>query len=71
MVWVVIKRGNCQFVTYELQKRFEDENFIEYEQSETWLRFNLKEINRELFEYAQTNEEYRYGYNMRLCPCIR
>ena len=31
-----------QFVTYELQKRFEDENFIEYEQAETWLRFNLK-----------------------------
>ena len=28
-----------QFVTYELQKRFEDENFIEYEQAETWLRF--------------------------------
>ena len=28
---VVIKRVN-QFVTYELQKRFEDENFIEYEQ---------------------------------------
>ena len=43
MVWVVIKREIAsQFVTYELQKRFEDENFIEYEQAETWLRFNLK-----------------------------
>lgn len=31
-----------QFVTYELQKRFEEENFIEFEQAENWLRLTLK-----------------------------
>ena len=36
MMQVVIKREIAsQFVTYELQKRFEDENFIEHEQAET------------------------------------
>lgn len=59
-----------QFVTYELQKRFEDENFIEYEQAETWLRFNLKEINRELFEYAQTNEEYKGMGTTCVCALV-
>ena len=70
MVWVVIKRGNCKSVCYELQKRFEDENFIEYEQAETWLRFNLKEINRELFEYAQTNEEYKGMGTTCVCALV-
>ena len=59
-----------QFVTYELQKRFEDENYIEYEQAETWLRFNLKEINRELFDYAQQNEAYRGMGTTCVCALV-
>ena len=34
-----------QFVTYELQKRFEEENLIEINRAESWLRSNIKEIN--------------------------
>lgn len=59
-----------QFVTYELQKRFEEENFIEFEQAETWLRFNLKEINRELFEYVQDNSEYRGMGTTCVCALV-
>ena len=33
-----------QFVTYELQKRFEEENLIEINRAESWLRSNIKEV---------------------------
>ena len=38
------KAGKLQvsLLLMNFKKRFEDENFIEYEQAETWLRFNLK-----------------------------
>ena len=42
-----------QFVTYELQKRFEEENLIEINRAESWLRSNIKEINFQLYNYAQ------------------
>ena len=42
-----------QFVTYELQKRFESENLIEEHQAEEWLRTNIKDINFDLYNYAQ------------------
>ncbi|MCJ1656535.1 Stp1/IreP family PP2C-type Ser/Thr phosphatase [Staphylococcus sp. NRL 16/872] len=59
-----------QFVTYELQKRFENENFIEFEQAETWLRLTLKDINRDLFEYAQSHEDYKGMGTTCVCALV-
>ena len=56
-----------QFVTYELQKRFEEENLIEINRAESWLRSNIKKINFQLYNYAQEIRVQRYGYYARLC----
>ena len=42
-----------QFVTDMLQRRFEDENLIEPQQAETWLRKQLQDINRLLYRKAE------------------
>ncbi|MDU9417478.1 Stp1/IreP family PP2C-type Ser/Thr phosphatase [Staphylococcus lloydii] len=47
-----------QFVTKELQQRFEEENLIEAHQAEDWLRSTLKNINRELYQLSSTRPEY-------------
>ncbi|MEJ7350933.1 protein phosphatase 2C domain-containing protein, partial [Staphylococcus epidermidis] len=47
-----------QFVTNELQKRFEEENLIEIHQAESWLRSNIKDINFQLYNYAQEHPAY-------------
>ncbi|MDU3703078.1 MAG: Stp1/IreP family PP2C-type Ser/Thr phosphatase [Staphylococcus epidermidis] len=59
-----------QFVTYELQKRFEEENLIEINRAESWLRSNIKEINFQLYNYAQENEEYRGMGTTLVCAII-
>ena len=56
-----------QFVTYELQKRFESENLIEEHQAEEWLRTNIKDINFDLYNYDQENPNY-YGMGTT-CVC--
>ncbi|MBF7017319.1 Stp1/IreP family PP2C-type Ser/Thr phosphatase [Staphylococcus durrellii] len=47
-----------QFVTKELQQRFEEENLIEDYQAEDWLRTTLKNINRELYQLSIDRPEY-------------
>jgi serine/threonine protein phosphatase PrpC len=47
-----------QFVTKELQQRFEEENLIEAHQAEDWLRSTLKNINRELYKLSIDRPEY-------------
>jgi serine/threonine protein phosphatase PrpC len=47
-----------QFVTKELQQRFEEENLIEAHQAEDWLRSTLKNINRELYQLSIDRPEY-------------
>ncbi|HDH1211075.1 TPA: serine/threonine-protein phosphatase [Staphylococcus aureus] len=42
-----------KFVTDELKSRFEAENLIEEHQAENWLRNNIKDINFQLYHYAQ------------------
>ena len=59
-----------QFVTYELQKRFEEENLIEINRAESWLRSNIKEINFQLYNYAQENEDYRGMGTTLVCAII-
>ncbi|MBL7573030.1 Stp1/IreP family PP2C-type Ser/Thr phosphatase [Staphylococcus saccharolyticus] len=59
-----------QFVTYELQKRFEDENLIEIDRAESWLRSNIKDINFQLYNYAQENNEYRGMGTTLVCAII-
>jgi len=40
-----------------LKSRFEDENFIEIEYAESWLRNNIAEINRELYKQSHLNDD--------------
>lgn len=47
-----------QYVTNELQKCFEEENLIEPDQAESWLRTTLKRINRELYQLSTDRLEY-------------
>ncbi|AYU55022.1 Stp1/IreP family PP2C-type Ser/Thr phosphatase [Staphylococcus debuckii] len=48
-----------QFVVNRIQELFEEENLVEEDQAEDWLRATLQKINRELYHYASTNEAYR------------
>ncbi|OEL02637.1 Stp1/IreP family PP2C-type Ser/Thr phosphatase [Staphylococcus casei] len=59
-----------QFVTNELQRRFEEENLIEAEQAETWLRKTLKNINRELYQQSVENPEYQGMGTTCVCALI-
>ena len=59
-----------QFVTNELQSRFEQENLIEESQAETWLRTTLKQINLELYYYAQEDPGYRGMGTTCVCALI-
>ena len=59
-----------QFVTNELQARFEQENLIEESQAETWLRTTLKQINLELYYYAQEDPGYRGMGTTCVCALI-
>ncbi|WP_436860700.1 Stp1/IreP family PP2C-type Ser/Thr phosphatase [Staphylococcus caeli] len=59
-----------QFVTDELQRRFEEENLIEAEQAETWLRTTLKAINRDLYEMSVENPEYQGMGTTCVCALV-
>src|SRR5699024_9395451 len=55
-----------QFVTEKLQSRFEEENLIEANQAEDWLRTTLKTINRELYQLSVENPEYQRSEERRV-----
>lgn len=59
-----------QFVTDELQRRFEVENLIEADQAENWLRTTLKAINRELYEMSVENPEYKGMGTTCVCALV-
>ncbi|WP_436952336.1 Stp1/IreP family PP2C-type Ser/Thr phosphatase [Staphylococcus shinii] len=59
-----------QFVTKELQQRFEEENLIEADQAETWLKTNLKAINRELYDKSVENPEYQGMGTTCVCALV-
>lgn len=59
-----------QFVTYELQKRFEAENLIEEHQAEEWLSTNIKAINFDLYNYAQENPDYHGMGTTCVCALV-
>lgn len=59
-----------QFVTNELQRRFEEENLIEPKQAEDWLRTTLKAINRELYEMSTENVEYQGMGTTCVCALV-
>lgn len=40
-----------------LKTRFEEENFIEFEYAEDWLRNNIAEINRELYKQSHLDDD--------------
>ncbi|QIH75702.1 Stp1/IreP family PP2C-type Ser/Thr phosphatase [Macrococcoides canis] len=40
-----------------LKTRFEEENFIEFEYAEGWLRNNIAEINRELYKQSHLDDD--------------
>lgn len=46
-----------KFVTEKLSKRFMDENYIELDQAESWLRTNISDINRQLYDIAHLGDE--------------
>ncbi|MBO1199281.1 Stp1/IreP family PP2C-type Ser/Thr phosphatase [Staphylococcus simiae] len=58
------------FVTSELQQRFENENLIEQHQAENWLRQQIKDINFQLFHYAQENPEYNGMGTTCVCALV-
>ncbi|MGO2109138.1 MAG: Stp1/IreP family PP2C-type Ser/Thr phosphatase [Staphylococcus equorum] len=59
-----------QFVTNELQSRFEEENLIEADQAEDWLRTTLKAINRELYQLSVENPKYRGMGTTCVCALV-
>ncbi|MGW7943751.1 Stp1/IreP family PP2C-type Ser/Thr phosphatase [Staphylococcus xylosus] len=59
-----------QFVTRELQQRFEEENLIEADQAETWLKTTLKAINRELYDKSVENPEYQGMGTTCVCALV-
>lgn len=59
-----------QFVTDELQRRFEEENLIEADQAETWLKTTLKAINRELYDKSVENPEYQGMGTTCVCALV-
>lgn len=59
-----------KFVTDELKSRFEAENLIEQHQAENWLRNNIKDINFQLYHYAQENAEYKGMGTTCVCALV-
>ncbi|HDW7991773.1 TPA: protein-serine/threonine phosphatase Stp1, partial [Staphylococcus aureus] len=59
-----------KFVTDELKSRFEAENLIEEHQAENWLRNNIKDINFQLYHYAQENAEYKGMGTTCVCALV-
>ncbi|MDT3959582.1 Stp1/IreP family PP2C-type Ser/Thr phosphatase [Staphylococcus kloosii] len=59
-----------QFVTKELQQRFETENLIESHQAEDWLRSTLKNINRELYQLSIDRPEYNGMGTTCVCALV-
>ncbi|MBG3873466.1 Stp1/IreP family PP2C-type Ser/Thr phosphatase [Staphylococcus xylosus] len=59
-----------QFVIRELQQRFEEENLIEADQAETWLKTTLKAINRELYDKSVENPEYQGMGTTCVCALV-
>ncbi|MEP9851719.1 Stp1/IreP family PP2C-type Ser/Thr phosphatase [Staphylococcus aureus] len=59
-----------QFVTEKLQSRFEEENLIEANQAEDWLRTTLKTINRELYQLSVENPEYQGMGTTCVCALV-
>jgi len=57
-----------QFVNDSLKERFENENYIEFEQAEAWLKSNLSEINRHLYNESMSHDAYR-GMGTT-CVCV-
>lgn len=57
-----------QFVNEALKERFADENYIEYDQAEDWLKSNLADINRELYNVSMSNDELK-GMGTT-CVCV-
>ncbi|GGI41699.1 Stp1/IreP family PP2C-type Ser/Thr phosphatase [Mammaliicoccus stepanovicii] len=57
-----------QFVNDSLRDRFEQENYIEYEQAEDWLKANLADINRQLYNESMSNDLYK-GMGTT-CVCV-
>ncbi len=70
MVWVAIKQEKLQVITDELKSRFEAENLIEQHQAENWLRNNIKDINFQLYHYAQENAEYKGMGTTCVCALV-
>lgn len=47
------------FVVQRLKELFEEENLVEEHQAEDWLRMKLQKVNRELYSYALTDDNFK------------
>ncbi|KAA1042746.1 Stp1/IreP family PP2C-type Ser/Thr phosphatase [Macrococcus equipercicus] len=45
------------FVTARMKERFQEENYIEDHQAENWLKSNISDINRQLYQLAHQDDE--------------
>ncbi|UXU54192.1 Stp1/IreP family PP2C-type Ser/Thr phosphatase [Staphylococcus agnetis] len=59
-----------QFVVDALQKRFEEENYIEQENAELWLKQTLQSINLDLFLLSEREPAYRGMGTTCVCALI-
>ncbi|WP_194745983.1 Stp1/IreP family PP2C-type Ser/Thr phosphatase [Staphylococcus chromogenes] len=59
-----------QFVVEALQSRFEEENYIEQERAETWLKHTLQTINRELFQLSESQPSYKGMGTTCVCALV-
>ncbi|MCO4328229.1 Stp1/IreP family PP2C-type Ser/Thr phosphatase [Staphylococcus hyicus] len=60
----------AQYVVETLQKRFEEENYIEQENAELWLKQTLQSINLELFLLAESEQAYHGMGTTCVCALI-
>ena len=44
------------FVATRIKERFEEENYIEYQQAESWLKSNISDINRQLYSLGHQHD---------------
>lgn len=72
MVWVVIKQVKLR--VNSLQMNFKNvlkkKTFIEIHQAESWLRSNIKDINFQLYNYAQEHPAYNGMGTTLVCAIV-
>lgn len=59
-----------KFVNELIGKRFSEENYIERENAESWLKCNISDINRQLYQHSHSNNEHQGMGTTLVCAIL-